>query len=346
MGQPRGLERLTRREVLGRRWSEQMAWLLLAWGAAAVTPAGAQNAPPLAAVTHESPFPIDQALEETTKGHGWVSVGYRNTYINNMLNSHQLGGIAQIGSVRVQSISLDLGYFFADHWSAHLGIPFIESRYSGSKPHCPTTDPPQCKGKAVPNHPESQFLDDGDYHGAWQDWDLGVAYHVNVNDYLLAPSITAYVPSHRYTFFANAAVGQDLRKIEVAIDLAHQFELSNLYYRVNVGRVFVEKTTDQNIDYNKLDLELGYFLNEIWTLKVFGVGKRGNGYTGLYPDLTSDLWYHHDQRTKHNYANVGVGVDYHLNDKYILSTAVQRLVWGQFVFDFKYSLDVRLTREF
>lgn len=73
----------------------------------------------------------------------WHRMGWR----------HVPGSTNPIGSVRVQSIALDMGYFFADHWSVHLGIPFVESVYRGPAPHCPTNDPPQCKGKVVPNRP-------------------------------------------------------------------------------------------------------------------------------------------------------------------------------------------------
>ena len=323
-----------------------MAWLLLGASAVAVTPAAAQVGPSPVAVAAEPARPIDRTLEETAKGHGSVSIGYQNTYVDGMFLPVP-GGIAPIGTVRIQSITLDLNYYFADRWSAEVGIPYVEGRYRGPAPHCITQAPPQCKGVVVPTqpHPESQFLDDGNYHGTWQDWTLGLAYHENVNDYILIPSVTAYLPSHNYTFFANAAVGQDVQKLELAIDLAHQFELTNVYYRVRTGHVFARKTLGQSIDYNKLDLELGYFLNETWTVKAFGVAKKGDGYTGSY-DQTTEQWYHHDQRAEHNYANIGAGFDYHVNDKYTVSTTLQRLVWGQFVFDFKYSLDVHLTREF
>jgi hypothetical protein len=50
----------------------------------------------------------------------------------------------------------------------------------------------------------------------------GLAYHGNIDDYLVTPTVIAYLPSHEYTFFANAAVGQDVRKLELAIDLAHR----------------------------------------------------------------------------------------------------------------------------
>ena len=288
--------------------------------------------------------PADET--QTAKGHGWFSLGYQNTYVNGMFLPVP-GGEAPIGYVRVQSISFDVNYFFADRWSAQLGIPYIEARYRGPMPHCITQAPPQCKGVVVPTqpHPESRFLDDGAYHGAWQDWTIGTAYHGEYDDYLLTPKVTAYLPSHNYTFFANAAVGQDVPKLEFAIELAHQFELSDLYYRASAAHVFARKTLGQSIDYNKLDLELGYFLSDTWTIKAFGVGKKGQGFTGTY-DMTTEEWYHHDQRAPHNYATVGAGFDYNLSDKYTVTATVQRLVWGQFVFDFKYSFDVHLTREF
>jgi len=328
-----------------QRARQRFVWLMAAAGFTAT--AGAQTVPPQAAIGNAFTVPsLNPASDETAKGHGSVSLGYQNTYINGMFLPVP-GGKADIGSIRVQSISFDLDYFFADRWSVHLGIPFIQSRYQGGSPHCITRTPPQCKDAVVPSqpHPESMFLDDGRAHGAWQDWSLGLAYHANVNEYLLTPSLTAHIPSHQYTFFGQAAVGQDLQKLEVAVDLAHQFELSNLYYRLRAAHVFVEKTLGQSVDHNKLDLELGYFLNETWTVKVFGVGKKGDGYPGGY-DRTTELWYHHDQRAKHNYANLGAGLDYHVNDKYTVSATVQRLIWGQFVYDFKYSMDVRLSREF
>ena len=153
------------------------------------------------------------------------------------------------------------------------------------------------------------------------------------------------IPSHRYTFFANAAVGQDLRKWEIAVDTSHQFEFTSLYYRVIAGHVFTPTTLGQNIDYNRLDLGLGYFVNDAWSLKAFAAGKKGHGYNGGY-DPTTELFYRHDRRAPHNYAIVGAGVDYRFEERDTLSTTIEKLVWGETVFDFKYSVSVRLTRDF
>ena len=297
--------------------------------------------------TVAGPEPIDQALHETQRGHGSVSIGYVNTLVNGFHAPD--GSFKRFGHVRSQSIELDVDYFVFDKWSVQAGIPYIANRFDGTAPHCPTAAPPQCVANQIKvlkiPHPESQFLDDGTFHGTAQDWHFGVTYHADIGNYFLAPSITAYIPSHDYTFFAQSAVGQDLQRVELATTLSHQFELTNLYYRIGFGRVFSEKTLGQSIDYNKLDLELGYFINERWTTKLFATAKKGNGYDGPY-DPTSELFFHHDQRAPHNYAGAGFGADYHVNDKYTLSSSLQREIWGHVIFNFKYAFELRLTREF
>ena len=332
------------RRLLACARARRLAFPIVAWTVATLAPAVAQTLPPPASIGSAFTGAGASDSVETAKGHGTVSVGYQSTYVNGQLFP---AGRAQIGTIRVQSLSFDLDYFVADRWSVHLGIPFVETRYRGGAPHCVRTDPPQCRGATVPSqpHPESKFLDDGSYHGTWQDWHLGLTHHANINDYLLKPSISLQIPSHRYTFFSQSAPGQGLWKVELAIDVARQLDMSNLYYRVRFGHVFAEKTLGQSVDHNKLDLELGYFVDDSWTVKAFAVGKKGKGYPGTY-DRTTEVWYHHDQRAKHNYASLGTGFDYHVNDKYTWSATVQRLVWGEFVFDFKYSVDVRLSRHF
>ena len=48
----------------------------------------------------------------------------------------------------------------------------------------------------------------------------------------------------------------------------------------------------------------------------------------------------------HNYAALGVGVDYRFGDDYTLSSSIQKLIWGETIFNFRYSAEVRLTRAF
>ena len=297
------------------------------------------------------PQPIEETLNETMQGHGSVAIGYQTTMSNGVLSYN--GTNNHVGSFRSRRIDLDIEYDVADHWSLNAGIPYISNSFTGKVTHCPTTTPPQCQGVPALTHPhpESQFLDDGDYHGTWQDWSLGATYHANIDTYYITPSITAYIPSHAYTFFSQAAVGQDLQQLELAITLAHQFDFTELYYRVGYGYVFSEKTLGISVNNSRFDLELGYFVSPELTVRISTLGKFGGGLqtnelTALTAGLTNDYWYYHDKISAHEYASVGAGIDYQLGNKYTLSATAQKLVWGRTVFNFEYLLDVHLTRQF
>jgi hypothetical protein len=299
----------------------------------------------------ESPSPATEDLGETAKGHGSVSIAYLNTYSNGFqINTNTTKPLA---TVRSRGIALDVDYNVTDDLSVHLGIPYIDNRFVKGIPHCPTTAPPQCAGLPAlnPQHPESQFLDDGKYHGTWQDFNLGAAWHTHIGNYYITPSITAVIPSHDYTFFANAAVGQRLRQLELAATLAHQFDFSNIYYKLGYAYVLSQRILGHDTGYQRFDAELGYFVNEKLSVRTFTTGRLGDGLAAL--DLlaltdgqTNAYWYHHDQLAKHSYFGAGLGFDYALGKRYTLTTGIQREVWGETVFNFKYALEMRLTRSF
>jgi hypothetical protein len=287
--------------------------------------------------------------EESMRGHGSISIGYQSTLVNGFLKHD--GTPRPIGTVRINSINLNAEYFLADRWAVTAGLPFIQSRYLGPAPHCPTREPAACRNPDVrvpsPEHPESRFLDDGNRHGSWQDWNLGFAWHAQVGSYSLTPAISVLIPSHDYPFFAQSAVGQQLVKLAVGVELAHQFDFTNVYYRAALHHVFAEKTLGISIDHNKLDVELGWFINADVSLKTFATWKRGKGITTDDPRLAdSETYYHHDQIASHEYFNIGLGMDYRIDDRHTLSTSAQTLHWGQSVYNLQYSFDVQLTRSF
>ena len=320
---------------------------LLALGALSAAPAQTVGTP-------QQSEPIDETLKETMQGHGSVAIGYQTFLANGFLDYQ--GSNNHVGATRSRRIDLDIAYDVADRWSVNVGLPYISNSFVGRVNHCPTTAPPQCQDPTktpalIPQHPESQFLDDGDYHGTWQDWTLGATYHTNIGTYYLNPSITVYIPSHDYTFFGQAAVGQDLWQLELAVTLAHQFDFSSLYYRVGYGYVLTEKTLGVNENNSRYDLELGYFVNPELTVRIsslgrFGGGLQSNVLTPLTNKNTNDYWYYHDKITAHEYASAGVGLDYQFDKKYTFSASAQKLIWGRSVFNFVYLCGVQMTRSF
>lgn len=292
-----------------------------------------------------------QALHPSAKGHGWISIGYQDTYVNGLRTNDST--VLDVGEGTMRALHFDLEYFVSDAWSVQVGIPYLSKVFRGS-PHCPTSEPPQCRGVPAlnPPHPESRFQDDGHYHGTWQDWNIGAAWHATVHgNYLLTPSLTLWIPSHDYVFFSNAAAGQRIWRVEPSLELAHQFDFTNLYYRARYSYIYTEKVLDTRLNHHRLELELGYFFNERFTLRGFTIGKKGQGYTlqqlgPLTAGRTNDYWYHHDQLAKHNFAEVGIGADYHLAGPYTVSAAYHKMIWGQSVINFRHAFEVRLTRDF
>jgi len=299
----------------------------------------------------QTPADTDDVLHASAAGHGSISVAYLNSYVNGFwLDSNTR---VPNGAVRSRGVSFDVDYNIADDWSIHAGIPYLDNRYTGTAPHCPTTAPLQCAGIAAlnPQHPESQFIDDGRYHGALQDFNLGVAWHTHIADYYITPSATAVIPSHDYVFFDNAAVGQRLHQLLLSVTLAHQFELTNFYYKLGFGYALSQHVLGIDTGYQRLDGELGWFINEKFSVRAFLTGRIGSGLSALQVGPLTDgmsnaYWYHHDQISEHTYGGAGLGFDYDVGDRYTLSAGIQREFFGETVFDFKYALEVRLTKSF
>jgi hypothetical protein len=226
--------------------------------------------------------PADRTPQDSAAGHGSISIAYLNTYVNGFWADSNTK--LPNGAVRSQGVALQAEYYVSNDWSVNVGIPFFRNKYLGNQPHCPTTVPPQCAPgnpggvpALNPPHPESNFIDDGQYHGTWQDYSFGASYHTQIEDYYLTPSVTAVIPSHEYVFFDNAAVGQRLRQLMLAVELDHQFQFTNIYYKLGYGFAFSQEVLSENTGYQRFYGELGYFFNEKLTLRTFLSGRLGNG---------------------------------------------------------------------
>ena len=64
------------------------------------------------------------------------------------------------------------------------------------------------------------------------------------------------------------------------------------------------------------------------------------------PDLTSDVWYHHDQLVRHNYVNAGLGVDWVLSGRNTVNLSWLEMVHAQDVFHLNGALSFSLLRTY
>ena len=128
--------------------------------------------------------------------------------------------------------------------------------------------------------------------------------------------------------------------------------LSNAYYRADIGYVFVEETLGVSVNYWNIRAEAGYQFGPRFTGRLFGLLKKGSGlsvpddFPGFPGQLTDELWYQHDRLLKHNYLNIGIGLDWALNDQYSLSGNYREMSWADQVNILEYALTLSLTRTF
>lgn len=282
---------------------------------------------------------------EPASRHGQISIGYQVAHTEGLVNqdgAHFFDSFA----TDVQSLNLDVDYWLGERWSVHASLPFIRKRS--------VNDPGSHNLNilTVP-HPESRYIDDGEYHGAWQDWSLGVEYHASLGTFEVTPHLYIGYPSHDYTFFAAAAVGQNLKKARLGADVSQRVGRSNFHYSVGYSYEFVEEVFDINTDKQHFRLSAWYDFSPQLSARVFANGRKGKGLTNADvnridpgPNRTSELWYQHDRLLTYDYAIAGIGSTWRFNERWAVSASAASMVWVRVNYDLKYAYELQLLRSF
>ena len=279
---------------------------------------------------------------ESRKGSGQFVVTYQ---FNSTDGFESDIGKLPIGSIDTHVMNLELQYALTDRLTVIAGIPYVRKRYNnGPLPHDPLLlDPPR---------PNIENVDQGDWNTDFQDFNFGAKYLLREGAFSVEPCAYFGVPSHEYPFYGNAAIGQQLARLQVGSSFMWYPGLSNAYYSADIGYVFVEKTLGVSVNYWNIRAEAGYQFGPRLTARLFGLLKKGSGlavptdFPGFPTQLTDELWYQHDRLLKHNYMNVGIGVDWALNDHYSLSSNYMEMVWEDQVNVLEYAFTLAIARRF
>lgn len=270
---------------------------------------------------------------------GRITIGFQSIHSDGGVDG---GGNATPGvRTDTRNLMLALDYRFADHWSLHVSLPYIYKRSVG--------DPGIHNTRFLTVPRDSNFIDDGDYHGAWQDWQLGVTYHAHWKGLDVRPHAVLTWPSHDYVFFASAAPGRYLRKLRVGADVSRRFGRSNLHWSAGYSYEFVEEVMGYNLDKHHYRLSGRWDVTPSWSLNVFMNARYSNGIepsdlAGRVP--RSELWYQHDRLLKHNYVLAGVGATWRINDRWALSGSAAQPVRADSMHRVRHAFDLQVSRSF
>lgn len=313
-----------------------------AWRAAALVLAAAM--PGAGIASDPARYGSLQDFGSPEPARGWISLGFQAVHTRGSLDGSG-GDLPFLRNLETDSRSLTVSvdYRIDDRWSLNASLPFIRKRaVNDAGFHNPAR-------LAIPR-PDSQFLDDGDYHGTWQDWQIGVTYHTDVAGFDVRPHAVLTYPSRDYTFFASAASGQRLRRLRLGFDASRRLGHSNFHYSAGYSYELVEKVLENTLDKQHLRLSGRYDVSPQLSASVFAVGRRGRGLDPAIflreSRLGSELWYQHDRLLRHNYGLAGIGATWRFNEVWSVAGSTSRMVWGDSIHDIRYAHEVQLTRGF
>jgi len=127
-----------------------------------------------------------------SRGEGTVSINYQNV--------HVAGHFLEDGSrfpayqSRANNLMFGLEYGLTDRLTADVSLPYMLIKYTG---------------KEVPLNLPANVLDDGSYHGTFQDFQVGLRYNIQRRRLAVTPFFTVILPSHSYKTVGEAAAGGD-----------------------------------------------------------------------------------------------------------------------------------------
>jgi hypothetical protein len=273
-----------------------------------------------------------------TEARGAMSLTYQ--YIN-AANLAAPDLVIPTGPTDTHALNFAVDYAIGTRWTLNASLPLITKRYKGRFPHNPLG--------IIPPKTDVEFIDDGHYHTSFQDLHVGAHYRAtsDASAVSVAPFVALGVPSNDYVFFAQAAVGQNLNRLEVGTSIAYQPPFVNLYLNLDVSRVIVEETLGFNVDHWRLDAEVGRFLTPRLALSTFISVKEGNGfYPTEFTSRTDEFWFQHDRLTRHNYVNFGFAATWALSEHNRLTFSAVKAVHTEAVFITRYAVSACVSRAF
>jgi hypothetical protein len=237
------------------------------------------------------------------------------------------------GKITSESLQLKLDYGLTERIAVSLAVPFLRKQYRGARPHV---------GAPFEHHDGHdhgqdygfEFLDDGRFHGHWQDVATGVRFRWLDGPVAVTPFVTYAWPSHDYTFYAHAAPGTRQVRVSAGAFVGYRFgpPWENSYLQGYYAYTDVEAVLGIKPNYSTVNIEYGRYFSERLGARIYVT--RRHGHAGLefpidFPASNLDRTFNHDRVQRIDYTNVGAGVSWVLDERHTLSLDWMTTVRGE-----------------
>jgi hypothetical protein len=256
------------------------------------------------------------------KGEGNVAVTYQGVLAEGHLGPDGKRPSTAAGRDQFRSHVLmsDVEFGLTDRIALSFSLPFIATRYDGEVPHL------------LGVHGQPSTMDDGTYHGSFQDFRFGVRFNVRARPLMITTFAEGIIPSHHYESRGHSVVGQDLRVLVLGTSLARSFEpiIPRTYGQAQLSYGFVQKVAGIRPDRSRVDVEVGHRVTHRLALTFLESLKlTHDGVDFPYAGLPTELSRNHDRLSRNNTLNLGGGFTFAMSESLDVSVAMSKLVWGQ-----------------
>jgi hypothetical protein len=230
------------------------------------------------------------------QGEGTVSVTYQNYYVT---GHYDVAGRENTnGATHAKAMIADVDFGLSDTVALTVSLPFMATKYTGPQDYIVG---------GIPTHPG--LLDDGDYHGAFQDVRVEARRVCWAGPIAFAPLVGVLIPTHDYETHGEAVPGRHRRELQVGA--AAGADLNRIIPRTYVHGRYSLAAAERLHGFSSIrslvDVEGGFDVSRLIGLRGLATWQiRHKGPT--IAQLAADDWLGHDRFMVSSYFNVGGGM--------------------------------------
>jgi hypothetical protein len=221
----------------------------------------------------------------------------------------RIGGfVGQVGQSTNMAFYVEGEYAFTDRLSVAVGIPFVSSKITATRPPPPP----------IPVFPWDACHC---WQSSFQDFGITARYNLVNRNFAVTPSVSFGTPSHGYEYRGEAVVGRNLNEVRFAVDAGQRLDVisDKLSVQGQYSYAVVERPIDIPNNRSNARAQVAY----AWTprLSTYGFVSWQRTHGGLtfgspvpgspipFPGEvnTPERLEQHDRMMRDNYVHVGGG---------------------------------------
>ena len=231
-------------------------------------------------------------------GEGTVTVSYQNYYNTGHYDRSNPPRKTPNGATHAKSLLVDFNYGLTDNLAVSINLPFVSSKYVGPRPSY----------FVGPFETFPGPLDDGAYHGAFQDFRLELRRGFYMGRFAVTPFVAGSVPTHKYETVGEAVPGRHRAELQLGTYAGVDLDdwLRGAYGHVRYWYTTAQRQHDLPYRRSNLDLEGGCAI--LPRVSVRGVVTWQFAHDAPTLAQLAPIWQIHDRFIVPNFTNAGAGV--------------------------------------